>query len=94
MADKGFTIKDELAELGLKLNIPPHASSGAQMSVADSMLTQKIAHHRVHIERVIAKVKTFKMLSNRIPTSLFDQISKIWTVCCILTLFQDIFIKD
>lgn len=41
MADKGFTIEKELSELGLKLNIPPHASSSCQMSAADTELTQK-----------------------------------------------------
>lgn len=85
MADKGFTIKEELKELGLCLNIPPFASSGSQFSQAD-IQTQKIAHHRVHIERLIRKVKTYKILSNTIPTSLFSNINQIWTVCCYMTI--------
>ena len=93
MADKGFTIGDELKKLGLLLNIPPFAASGKQMPISDTLLTQKIAKHRVHIERVIAKVKTYKILSCRIPTCLFKTINKIWSVCCYLTLFQDVFIK-
>lgn len=94
MADKGFTIEDELKKLGLLLNIPPFAASGKQMSIPDTALTQKIAKYRVHIERVIAKVKTYKILSCRVPTSLFKSINKIWSVCCHLTLFQDVFIKN
>ncbi|KAK3107302.1 hypothetical protein FSP39_011470 [Pinctada imbricata] len=94
MADKGFTIKDGLAEFGIALNIPPHASSGKQMSVSDTILTQKIAKHRVHIERLIAKIKTYKIISDCIPTSLFQNINKIWSVCSYLTLFQDVFVKD
>jgi hypothetical protein len=94
MADKGFTIHNELNQLGLVLNIPPFSSSSAQMSAADTYLTQKIAKHRVHVERVIAKVKTYKLLSHKIPTSLFKQATKIWTVCAILTLHQSIFVKD
>ncbi|KAK3103012.1 hypothetical protein FSP39_015758 [Pinctada imbricata] len=94
MADKGFTIKDELAEFGIALNIPPHASSGKQMSVSDTILTQEIAKHRVHIERLIAKIKTYKIISDCIPTSLFQNINKIWSVCSYLTLFQDVFVKD
>lgn len=94
MADKGFTIHNELNQLGLVLNIPPFSSSSAQMSAADTYLTQKIAKHRVHVERVIAKVKTYKLLSHKIPTSLFKQVTKIWTVCAILTLHQSIFVKD
>jgi hypothetical protein len=94
MADKGFTIQEELNKLGLVLNIPPFSSCSSQMSSSDTYLTQKIAKHRVHVERVIAKVKTYKLLSHKIPTSLFKQANKIWSVCAILTLHQRIFVKD
>lgn len=70
------------------------ASFTSQMLVSDTMLTEKIAKHRVHIKRLIAKVKTYKMLSVRIPTSLFININKIWYVCCHLTLFHDVFVTD
>ncbi|XP_033726291.1 uncharacterized protein LOC117315957 [Pecten maximus] len=71
MADKGFKIIDNLHNLGLRLNIPPFAKSGAQMSCAQVIETQKIAKHRVHIERLIAKIKTYKIVSHRVPTALF-----------------------
>ena len=64
------------------------------MSAGDSYKTQKIAKHRVHKERLIAKVKTFQILSNTIPTYLFQSINKIWSACCFLTLFQDTFVTD
>ena len=93
MADKGFTIQTEIENLGLSLNLPPFASAGKQMLVADSKMTSKIAKHRVHIERLIKKVKTYCIVSDKIPTSLFHTINQIWTVCCYLTLFQDVFVK-
>ena len=92
MADKGFKIQKELEEMGLLLNIPPFASCKSQMSVSDTYLTQKIAKHRVHVERVIANIKTYKILSHTIPASLFKQANKIWTVCAMLTLHQKIFV--
>ncbi|XP_041375486.1 uncharacterized protein LOC121388248 [Gigantopelta aegis] len=95
MADKRFTIGNELEKLGLKLNIPPFASSGSQMSPGDTELTQKIAKHRIHIERVIFKIKkNYRIVFHTIPTSLFQNISQIWAVCCFLTLFQDTFVRD
>lgn len=94
MADKGFTIENELKKLGLALNIPPFSKSGSQMSTADNFKTHKISKHRVHIERLIAKIKTFQIVSNVVPTNLFQKINRIWTVCCCLTLFQDIFVSD
>lgn len=94
MADKGFTIKDERIELGLSLNIPPFESSSSQMTPSDKYLTQKIAKHRVHIERVIAKIKTYKLIGHKLQTSLFKQANKIWTVCAVMTLHQNSFVKE
>ena len=89
MADKGFTIEQELNELGLKLNIPPFASSACQMSSADTELTQKIARHRIHIERLTAKIKHFKIVSQTVPTTLYLMINEIWSVTCFfLTYFR------
>lgn len=88
MADKGFTIKDELNALGLSLNIPPFASADKQLSQADLALTDKIARHRVHIERLISRIKDFKIVGCKIPAILFPKLNRIWTVCCYLTLFQ------
>jgi hypothetical protein len=94
MADKGFTIERELSEIGLELNIPPFTSSVKQMSPADINLTEKIAKHRIHIERLISKVKNYKIISGCIPTCLFSKINQIWAVCCLLTLFRDVFVTD
>lgn len=60
MVDKGFLIEKDVKELGLELNIPPFAKSNVQMPVPDVEITKKIAKHRVHVERAIAKVKKFE----------------------------------
>ena len=39
------------------------------MPCVNSLLAQNIAKHKVHDERVIAKIKTFKIISHRVPTS-------------------------
>ena len=66
MADKEFTIANEI---GIGLNIPPFAT-GSQMSM------------QLNIERLIVKVKTYKLLSHTVPTCRFKSVNKIWTVCC------------
>lgn len=88
MADKGFTIKDEINALGLSLDIPPFASADKQLSQADLALSDKITRHRVHIERLISRINDFKMVDCTIPAMLFPKLNRIWTVCCYLTLFQ------
>ncbi|ROI81784.1 hypothetical protein DPX16_22019 [Anabarilius grahami] len=88
MVDKGFLIEKDVKELGLELNIPPFAKSNIQMPVPDVEITKKIAKHRVHVERAIAKVKKFKIVSGRIPNSLLGNINQIWFVVCMLSNFQ------
>jgi len=93
MADKGFLIPHELNKLGLELNIPPFAN-GDQFSDDDVKLTRKIAGHRVHVERAIARIKTFKILTHKIDLTLFASINQIWFSCAFLTNFMPKLIKQ
>lgn len=88
MADKGFDIEPEVTDCKLVLNIPPFARQGFQMNEDDAMFQKKIAKHRVHVERAIRRIKTFKIISGRIPVSLMSSIDQIWFVCSFLTNFM------
>ena len=88
MGDKGFNIEREVEEIGLKLNIPPFAVSGLQMSEKDVSYTKQIAKHRVHVETEIRRIQTFKVVSGRIPLSIMGSINQIWSVCAFLTNFM------
>jgi hypothetical protein len=94
MADKGFNIEAEVGKCGLKLNIPPFATQGKQMSKSDAIFTKKIAKHRVHVERAIERIKRFKILSGKFKLSLFTLVNQIWYVCAMLTIFFPPCIQD
>jgi hypothetical protein len=94
MADKGFTNHDDFHNLGLQLVIPPFVSANCQMTMAECENTRKIAKHRINIERLIGKIKRYKIVSQRIPVTLFASINQIWTVCCFLTMFDDVVVKE
>ena len=85
MADKGFQIQDLLAPLGVRLNIPPFLNSKVQMPVSDVLLTRKIAHLRIHVERAIGRVKDFRILQHTLPATMWDSINEVVYVCCMLT---------
>lgn len=89
MADKGFDIQELLDPLGVKLNIPPFLEKRDQMSADDVIRTQEIASERIHVERAINKIKNFHIFDQVIPLSLAGSINQIWTVCALLTLFQN-----
>lgn len=93
LADKGFEIQNILENVGINLNIPTFRISGLQFSPNDVEYIRKIAHERVHVERAIRRIKTFKILSNIIPISIFGTINQIFTVCTLLTGFMAPLIK-
>ncbi len=94
MVDKGFLIEKEVENIGLKLNIPPFAESNCQMPHHDVEITKKIAKHRVHVERAIAKIKKFKIVSGRIPNTRLGNKNQMWYVVSMLSNFQPHIIKD
>lgn len=91
LADKGFLIHD-LLPTNVHLNIPPFLST-PQFTPAQVEKTQNIAQARIHVERVIGKVKNFEILQ-LVPSTLFPYVSKVWQVCCALTFWQSPVIKD
>ncbi|XP_037560410.2 uncharacterized protein LOC119458352 [Dermacentor silvarum] len=87
MADRGFTIEEECKQHSLHLNIPPFLEGRPQLSEADETETRLIASVRIHVERVIRKIKTYKILSQVFPNSMSGQLNKVWHICALLTNF-------
>jgi len=84
MAGKGFTIQDLLIPYGIRLNMPPFLQSNTQMVASDVFLTNKIVSLRVHVKWTIGRVKEFRILQGNIPASMWDSVSNIIYVCCML----------
>ena len=59
MADRGFTIKDQLGELGVELNIPPFLDGRTQLPPEDIKTGRSIASLRIHVECAIGRIKNF-----------------------------------
>lgn len=89
MADRGFTISEECKQRSLHLNIPPFMEGRPQLSEEDEQETRHIASVRIHVERVIRRVKNFRILSHIFPNSMSEQLNKVWHVCARLTNFVD-----
>lgn len=96
MGTERFNTEAEVAEIGLKLNIPPYAMSGTQkMSQRDVIYTytHKNAKYRVHVEYAIPRIKSFKVLGGGIALFLLSSINQIWYVCCFFDKFMHPCIK-
>ena len=86
MADTGFEIEEDLPP-DVFLNIPPFLGDQQQFSEEDEIKTRRIAKQRIHVERAIQRIKSFRILKHDLPISMAADLNKIWVICSYLTLF-------
>nr|XP_047138403.1 uncharacterized protein LOC124814609 [Hydra vulgaris] len=93
MADRGFTISDNLNTINVKLNISSFLNGQLQLSKEDATESQTIASLRIHVERAIRRIKVFRQINNEIPLVFHGSINQLWTVTCLLCNFLPSLIK-
>ena len=76
MADKGFKIQSLLLDRGVELVIPPFTRIGKQLTGQKAAKNKDIANAHIHIERIIGRMKEFKILQGTLPLSLLDLIGR------------------
>ena len=95
MADRGFTIRDELEANGIRLIIPSFlGSERAQLRAGEVTRTRRIAEARIHVERAIQRIKEFRLLQGEVDISLLHVLQQVFQVCAFLTNFQKPIVKD
>jgi len=67
MADRGFTIRDQLKTIGVDLNTPPFIEGRGQLSASEVIEGRKIASVRIHIG-VIGRKKNYSLLNLQMLT--------------------------
>ncbi|XP_056313980.1 uncharacterized protein LOC130229290 [Danio aesculapii] len=88
MADKGFLIRDLLADIDVSLVTPTFLGPSGQLSKEEIAHTQEIARLRIHVERAIRRIKEYHIFDGVLPLSLCGSVNQMWTVCALLTNFQ------
>ena len=98
LADRGFNIAETVAmECAASVLIPSFTKGKKQLSAAEVELTRKIAHVRIHVERVIGNVRgKYMFLCGPVPIDLLAKdlnnlttMDKIVHLCCALTNLSD-----
>ncbi len=84
LADQGFTIRDLLCERKVNLTIPAYTKRGTQLSEEDTTSTMGIANVRVHVERIICRLKHFRIISQLVPINLAPKIDETLRICAAL----------
>lgn len=94
LADRGFDISDSVGMMYAEVKIPNFTKGKSQLSARDVEGTRKIAHLRIHIERVIGNLRgKYNIVHDTIPIDMVlpcegetvTFLDKIVLVCCALT---------
>ena len=93
MADRGFDIAEYLPD-EVHLIIPPFLRGKEQLSAVEEAETRQVASVRIHVERAICRVKTFRILNPVFPIAMAADLNKIWIIWCYLTNFLPPVIGD
>ena len=75
-------------EVNIDLNIPPFLDGCSQLTPEKIEARRKIASLRIHVERVIGRMKSFNILKGTIPISMARITNQIVCVCAFLTNFE------
>ncbi len=87
MADRGFNIRHLLLKKYCTLNIPAF-SHGKNLSLSSLRKSRKIASVRIHVERAIRRMKTFKIITGIIPLKLRFCLNQIMVIVAFLCNLQ------
>lgn len=96
MADRGFKhVEQYLKKSGITLVRPPSVETGVKMSKSEAKQTKQIASLRIHIERVIRRLREFHMLRPHacINFQFVKILDDIILIACGLINLQDSLIK-
>ncbi|GFT74826.1 uncharacterized protein NPIL_143271, partial [Nephila pilipes] len=69
-ADRGFPVKDLVAERNATLVLPASTKGKQQLSSKELQSSRKMSRLRVHIERCIGRLKNYRILKTTWPISL------------------------
>ena len=90
LADRGFKC---LGSHGIDFIVPPTKPKNRLFSADEVQRTRQIACLRIHIERVIERLREFSILKNRVNTNLLTVLDQVVIVAAALTNLQTSLIK-
>jgi hypothetical protein len=85
VSDKGFTIWDLLALAQCRLIAPTiRAQNQKTYTVRESKYITKVSTLRMHVERAMARIKSWRWLKKCIPLAQTDLVSDVFFVAAML----------
>ena len=94
MFDKGFTVQDLFLSRQVKAVIPPFVRSKRQFTPSEVYQCKRIARARIHIERVMGRLKEFRLLDHTLPLTLVPLVDDIWIIAAAIVNLQPPLVKS
>ena len=92
MADRGFTVQEELLHHYCHLVIPSGKRAKSQMTESECLKT--VANLRIHVARAINRIKTFRILKGVLPISMLQHPDDIVRSCAAICNLKPVLIQD
>ena len=67
LADRGILVSEEFASRGVTLHMPSFTRGKKQLSAAEVHSSKRISNVRIHVERVIGRMRNFLILQSTVP---------------------------
>ena len=93
MFDKGFNVQDLFLVNQVKCVLPPFVRRKRKFTRSEVYHGKRIARARIHIERVMGRLKEFRLLNNTLPISMLDLCDHIWNIAGAVTNMQPPLVK-
>ena len=94
VADRGFTVHDELQSIGATLNIPPFLNRRDHLTPQEEIETKKMAKQRIYVEHAVGRIKRFRIFKKVLPLSLRRILNEMVFVSACLANFQSPIVLD
>ena len=82
LADRGFNFREELAAVGATLKIPNFTKGKKQLSGSEVDTSRQLSNVRIHVERVIGRIKKFRYIQHIVPIVQVDLLDDIMIIIC------------
>lgn len=89
MADRGFTVQDIFAPYNVTVAIPHFTRGKGYIPLRELLMDRKLSRYRVHVERIIVLMKTYKIMSTKLNKYYVPLASEISQVCMMLCNFKE-----
>lgn len=91
--DKGFNVQDLFLSQRVTCVLPPFVRNKRQFTRSEVYHGKRIARARIHIERVMGRLKEFRLLKNILPISMIDMCDHIWIIAGAIVNMQPPLVK-